>query len=136
MDKFKTVSLQFANGRIYFVGRKEVMWHITEYFDRNKINNGHHYIEKYIDMAIEYNIYMGIMSKKLWNKIFCDCFVKRRLNKYNLFIPFEAYMEAMCFNEEGRKEVKRVLDFTDDELDDLVKKSEWNKAFDWRGTQF
>lgn len=127
---FETLSCEFGNGKLYFVGKKDVMWHIKEYFDRSAINNRKCNVKKYIDMAIKYNIHMGSVSKKLSDRIFTDFFmVRRRLNKHKLFITFDAYLEAMCFKQEGREKVKRLLNLTDEEIDEIVKISEWNHVY-------
>lgn len=45
----------------------------------------------------------------------------------DLLISMDAYMEALCFSDIGRKEVKKLLPITDKEIDEIIKVSLWNK---------
>lgn len=130
MVELKTLFLKFKNCELYFVGQKDDMWHIEEYFYRCKNNKRQCTAQKYIEMAIKYNIHMGSASDKILDKILTDfLMVKRKLKPYDLYINFGLYMEAMCFEESGRRHLKNLLELTDEDIAEIVEKSEWNTAY-------
>lgn len=130
MAELKTLFFKFTNGELYFVGKKEDMWHIEEYFYRCENNKRQCSIQKYIEMAIKYSIHMGSTSDKILDKILTDLLmVKRKLKPYDLYINFDLYMEAMCFEKSCREHLKNLLELTDEDITEIVEKSEWNTVY-------
>ena len=44
-------------------------------------------------------------------------------------MSFDQYLAAMCFTENGKKEIKMLLNMSDDDIDLICKNSEWNKIY-------
>lgn len=122
-----TLALSFPNGRIFCVGHKIGIDNMKNYFDNRDVNE-HVDTYKLIDMAIHDRIYMCIMPNNSKDKILNRMRNIPILKEHNLLISFDAYMEAKCFSENGKKEVMKLLNITENEIIDIVSNSAWNKV--------
>ena len=60
-------------------------------------------------------------------KLYAKLFIISKLKKHKLWMSFDQYLAAMCFTENGKKEIKMLLNMSDDDIDLICKNSEWNK---------
>ena len=119
-----TFSIGFPDGKLFFVGHKEDINELINYYD-NREPGERLDIYKVIYIVVKNNMRMCVMEKD-------DSLgmLKRIpiLKEKHLLISMDAYMEALCFSDIGKEEVKRLLPITDKDIDEIVKVSFWNKV--------
>ena len=120
-----TFAMGFPNGRIFCVGHKIGIDNMKKYFD-NRDKNEHVKIDKLIDIAVQDKVYMCVMPNNTRDKILNRTRNMPILKELHLLISFDAYVEAKCFSENGKKEVMELLNITEDEISDIVHSSAWN----------
>lgn len=121
-----TFAMGFPNGRIFCVGHKIGIDNMKKYFD-NRDKNEHVKIDKLIDIAVQDKVYMCVMPNNTRDKILNRTRNMPILKELHLLISFDAYVEAKCFSENGKKEVMELLNITEDEISNIVHSSAWNK---------
>lgn len=122
-----TFAACFPNGRIFCVGHKTGIGNIKNYFDNRDVNE-HVKVDKLIDIAMQDRVYICIMPNNTKDKILNRTRNIPILKENNLLISFDAYVEAKCFSEDGKKEVMELLNLTENEISDIVHSSAWNKV--------
>ena len=122
-----TFAIGFPNGRIFCVGHKIGIDNMKKYFD-NRDKHEHVKIDKLIDIAVQDKVYMCVMTNNTRDKILNRTRNMPILKELHLLISFDAYVEAKCFSENGKKEVMELLNITEDEISDIVHSSAWNKV--------
>ena len=100
---------------------------MKKYFD-NRDKHEHVKIDKLIDIAVQDKVYMCVMPNNTIDKILNRTRNMPILKELHLLISFDAYVEAKCFSENGKKEVMELLNITEDEISDIVHSSAWNKV--------
>lgn len=118
-----TFSIGFPDGKLFFVGHKEDINELINYYD-NREPDEKLDIYEVIYIVVKNNMRMCVMEEDDHLGM-----LKRVpiLKERHLLISMDAYMEALCFSDIGRKEVKKLLPITDKEIDEIIKVSLWNK---------
>ena len=122
-----TFAMGFPNGRIFCVGHKIGIDNMKKYFD-NRDKHEHVKIDKLIDIAVQDKVYMCVMPNNTRDEILNRTRNMPILKELHILISFDAYVEAKCFSENGKKEVMELLNITEDEISDIVHSSAWNKV--------
>ena len=122
-----TFAAGFPNGRIFCVGHKTGIGNIKNYFDNRDVNE-HVKVDKLIDISMQDRVYICITPNNTKDKILNRTRNIPILKENNLLISFDAYVEAKCFSEDGKKEVMELLNLTENEISDIVHSSAWNKV--------
>ena len=127
MLDINTFAMGFPNGRIFCVGHKTGIDNMKKYFDNRDINE-HVDVQKLIDIAVQDRVYMCVMPNNAKDKILNRMRNMPILKEHHLLISFDAYLEAKCFSENGKREVMKLLNITESEISDIVHSSAWNKV--------
>ena len=124
--KPETYSIEFLNVRLFFVAKEENMAYVKKFYNQIKGSESFD-MQPFIYIALKSHIYMAIFynNEKDSLKGQED---KKILKEHGLLISIDEYMEALCFSEEGRREVKKVYpQLTDQDFEKIVNKSVWNE---------
>mgnify|MGYP000011826072 FL=1 len=127
MNKLNIFSIEFGNGKMFFVGKNESIKYIKNHFNWKDTHNDVVNINVMTDLAIKNNVFVNIMPNNIKDKLYAKLFIISKLKKHKLWMSFDQYLAAMCFTENGKKEIKMLLNMSDDDIDLICKNSEWNK---------
>lgn len=112
-----TFSIGFPDGKLFFVGHKEDINELIDYYD-NREPGEKLDIYEIIYIVVKNNMRMCVMEEDDHLGMLKRISI---LKERHLLIPMDA------FSDIGRKEVKKLLPITDREIDEIVKVSLWNK---------
>jgi hypothetical protein len=127
MNKLNIFSIEFGNGKMFFVGKNESIKYIKNHFNWKDTHNDVVNINVMTDLAIKNNVFVNIMPNNIKDKLYAKLFIISKLKKHKLWMYFDQYLAVMCFTENGKKEIKMLLNMSDDDIDLICKNSEWNK---------
>ena len=113
MNKLNIFSIEFGNGKMFFVVKNESIKYIKNHFNWKDTHN---------DV-----VNINVMPNNIKDKLYAKLFIISKLKKHKLWMSFDQYLAAMCFTENGKKEIKMLLNMSDDDIDLICKNSEWNK---------
>ena len=91
MNKLNIFSIEFGNGKMFFVVKNESIKYIKNNFNWKDTHNDVVNINVMTDLAIKNNVFVNIMPNNIKDKLYAKLFIISKLKKHKLWMSFDQY---------------------------------------------